>query len=218
MFKAAATMLALGLSSTVFASTGTGPDRDPIGEFADYKVDRNSSRTTSMIQSGTMKAEVTNFIPDHADGPSYEARIDYTFKIQMMGTRTGTEIVTVPEVYFTPEFMQDLRTNGSYVSDSFKVQHQGYADVRTMDGGVYPHCDKIRIYDVQSEIAATVPMINVARQLLGPTGQQPDGDFEDMEIIAHIKEGLPVLGAAKIDVSGLYQNMRVKAGADYERP
>lgn len=215
MFRSIATVLTICLSSISFGSTN--PDRDPIGENADYKIDRSSSRTSPMIQSGTMKASVTGYLPDHADGPSYAVKIDYTFKIQFMGTRTGSEIVSVPEVYFTPEFMQDLRANGEYVTDSFKVQHQGYADVRTMDGGIYPHCDKIRIYDVQTTAAALTPIIDVARQLLAHPGQ-PSNDFEDMEIIGHIKEGLPVLGAAKIDVSGIYQGRRVKAGADYERP
>ena len=207
-------VLALSLSGISFGNVN--PDRDPIGEVADYKVDRNSSRTTGMIQSGDMKAAVTSFQQDNPDGPSYDVKIDYTFKIQFMGTRTGTEMVNVPEAYFTPEFMQDLRTNGEYISDSFKVQHQGYADVRTMDGGVYPNCDKVRIYDVQT---AQIGIVGIARQMLVVSGDpSTDSDFEDMEIVAHIKEGLPVLGAAKIDVSGIYQGMRVKAGADYQRP
>lgn len=190
--------------------------RDPLGETADYKVDRNSSRTTSMIQSGTMNASVDSYDPDNADGASYAVKIDYTLKIQFMGTRSGTEMVTVPEEYFTPEFMEDLRANGSYSSESFKVEHLGYADVRTMDGGVYPNCDKVRIYDIDTSKGGK--FVDFAKMLLASGQQHFDGDFEDMEIIGHIKEGLPVLGAAKIDVSGIYQGMRVKAGADYQRP
>ena len=190
--------------------------RDPMGEVADYKIDRASARTTGMIQSGNMKAVVNSYLPDHADGPSYNVQIDYTLRIQFMGTRTGTQAVTVPETYFTPEFMQDLRASGEYISDSFKVQHMGYADARTLDGGVYPNCDKIRIYDVQTKSNG---LIRLADDILKASeGIEPTAGFEDMVIIAHIKDGLPVLGAAKIDVSGVYDGMRVKAGADYERP
>jgi hypothetical protein len=190
--------------------------RDPIGEVADYKVDRASARTSGLIQSGVMKAAVTTYQPDHADGPSYEMQIDYTFRIQFVGTRSGTEVVTVPEVYFTPEFMQELRDNGEYITDSFKVQHLGYADARNLDGGFYPNCDKIKIYDVQKPNNGLVRMADRLLKTGDPI--DPDAGFEDMVIVAHIKEGLPVLGAAKIDVSGVYDGMRVKAGSDYERP
>lgn len=207
-------VLALTLASTSYGSVSA--NRDPVGEVANYKVDRNSRRTTRMIQSGVMKAEVTTFQAGHPDGPAYEVTIDYSFKIQTMGTRTGTELVSVPEAYFTPEFLEDLRINGEYISDSFKVQHLGYADARTLDGGIYPHCDKIRIYDVQN---SELGVVGIARQMLdfGTEGSTVS-DFEDLEIFAHIKEGLPVLGAAKIDVSGKYQGMNVNAGSDYERP
>ncbi len=35
-----------------------------------------------------------------------------------------------------------------------------------------------------------------------------------MVILAYIKEGIPALGAAKLDVSGKYQGRDVKVGAD----
>lgn len=214
MLKFFGTMLALTLASASYGSEIV--NRDPVGEFADYTVDRNSSRTTGMIQRGVLKAAVTTFQPDHSDGPSYEVKIDYTFKIQFLGVRTGTELVSVPDVYFTPEFLADLRVNGEYISDSFKVQHLGFADVRTMDGGVYPNCDKIRIYDIKQE---GLGIIGIARQMLTFSNDPTTAsDFENMEILAHVKEGLPVLGAAKIDVSGIYQGMNVKAGSDYDRP
>ncbi len=209
--------LGLGILLAVFyANISFGQEvllRDPLGEVADYKVDRASARTTGMIQSGEMRAAVTTHEPNSA---SYDVQINYTFRIQFMGTRTGTEMVSVPEVYFTPEFMQDLRDNGEFISDEFKVQHLGYADARNLDGGVYPNCDKIKIYDVQTKSNG---LIRMADQLLRASEAiDPAAGFEDMVIVAHIKEGLPVLGAAKIDVSGLYDGMRVKAGSDYERP
>jgi len=213
-------LLGLGvLIALFFADLSFGQDfprRDPLGEVADYKVDRASARTSSMIQSGTMKAAVFGFHPDHADGPSYSVKIDYTLRIQFVGNRSGTEFVTAPESYFTPQFMQDLRANGEFISDSFKVQHLGFSDARTLDGGFYPNCDKVRIYDIQT---VENGLIRFAGQLLQSSDDhEPNVGFEDLVIVAHIKEGLPVLGAAKIDVSGKYEGARVKAGADYERP
>jgi hypothetical protein len=212
--------LSLCLLTTIFFSNTSFaeeiPARDPIGEMADYKVDRASARTSGMIQSGNMKAVVNSYQPDHPDGPSYNVQIDYTLRIQFLGTRTGTQVVTVPETYFSPEFMQDLRSNGEYISDSFKVQHLGYADARNMDGGVYSNCDKIKIYDVQK---IDNGLTRMADDILKASERiEPKAGIEDMVIVAHIKEGLPVLGAAKIDVSGVYDGVRVKAGADYERP
>lgn len=212
--------LSFGLLLVVlFSNTSNAQEilaRDPIGDVADYKVDRASARTSNMIQSGIMKAVVNAYQPDHADGPSYNVQIDYTFRIQFLGTRSGSKAVTVPEIYFTPEFMENLRVNGEYISDSFKVQHLGYADARNLDGGVYTNCDKIKIYDVQT---VNNGLVRMADEILRSSeGVETTADFEDVVITAHVKEGLPVLGAAKIDISGLYDGVRVKAGADYQRP
>ena len=42
--------------------------------------------------------------------------------------------------------------------------------------------------------------------------------IEDMVIVAHVAENVPVLGAVKIDMSGVYQGMDVKVGGDYFAP
>jgi hypothetical protein len=208
----------LAATGLVFLMSTAALARDPVGESADYKVDRNSARTSSMILSGSMTATVTQYMPDHPDGPAYEGKLDYLFKIQFMGNQEGTEYVNTPEEYFTPEFIARLRTDGTYESPQFKIRHQGYADARNLDGGFYPHCDKILIYDIKQEESAGFAAL--AKSLLGtrPNDPSPDDSIENLEIVAHVYQGVPVLGAVKLDVKGVYNGMNVKAGADYEAP
>ncbi len=194
---------------------GSVEDRDPVGESAYYKLDRTASRTSSLIQSGELTTHVTRALPDDGSGPAFEVNIDYTFRIQLLGTRTGTETVNVPAAYFTPEFMMNLRQTGHYESAKFKVDHEGYADAVTMDGHHYAHCDKVKIYDIQQGFDDG-GVIAVAKSLLDVGGAGPDDQIDNLVIHAQIFEGVPVLGAVKLDVSGRYSGMNVKAGADYQ--
>jgi hypothetical protein len=162
-----------------------------------------------------MDATVTMALPNHPDGPAYETSLDYDFVLQFIGRRQGNETMAVPAAYFTPEFMTELRRTGQYQTPQFKVRHRGYAHARNMDGNVYSNCDKIEIYDIQQ----ASPAADLARQLLRTDAGMPEfAEIEDLVILAHVKEGMPVLGAVKLDVSGVYEGVRVKAGADYEAP
>lgn len=191
--------------------------RDPVGETASYEVVQSSSRTSSMIQGGSMDTAITSFDRAHPDGPMYDLEIDWTLRLRLLGTKRGSRGVEVPEVYFTPEFMRDLRVNGEYAGPTFRVRHLGFADVRNADGASYANCDKILIYDIEE--SANEALIDVARNfLVFEDGVAASDDIEDLEITAHIKEGVPVLGAVRIDITGKYQGQRVKAGADYETP
>ena len=91
----------------------------------------------------------------------------------------------------TPEFLEELRQNGTYVGPDFKIDHLGYEDADNMDGAFYPHCDKLRIYDIPDS---------------------SPNDITDMEIIADVSYGIPVLGAVKMDITGKYRGQRIKVG------
>ena len=212
-------------SALVFGTTAAY-GRNPVGEVANYKLDKNSARTSSMIKSGTMETKVTKAIPDAAEGPSYETAISYDFDIQFVGRQKGTELVAVEEEFFTEEFLQKLRTDGAYEGPDFKIKHEGYADARNLDGKFYPRCDKLLFYDIKTDkedrSGSSSPVINLALALLSSTadayGIDPRADIEDLKIRAHVAFGIPVLGAAKIDMSGKSSGMNVKAGADYVSP
>ena len=78
-----------------------------------------------------------------------------------------------------------------------------------MNGTTYENCDKILIYDVNTETAP-----DFVQLLLGYDNLSTEGEIENLEIRAHVYEGIPVLGAVKIDVEGDTSGMHVFAGAD----
>lgn len=215
---AVAAAMAAGFSTLASAES-------PVGDFAHYDLDRNPSRTTSMIMAGKFDVTVDAYIPDHQDGPSYESSLEYDFNVQMVGRKKGSEKMMVPADYFEPDFLQNLRDTGRYDGAGFKVRHEGYMDARNMDGSLYSHCDKILIYDIEttamqcSVAGEAAGFINIARDLIRMAAQSQlgvTGDVEDLQVRAAIYPGVPVLGAVKLDVSGIVSGFRFKAGADYK--
>jgi hypothetical protein len=190
--------------------------RDPVGETAAYQLDKNAARTTGLIQSGSALAKVTEFLPDHESGPSYNISLDYDFVVQFYGRQNGTTKWEFPQEFFKPEFMQKLRETGTFETADYKIRHEGYADVRNMDGGVYPHCDKILIYDIK------IPELRLLSSILyAASGYSPSAatnpPIENLKIRGHMFNGVPVLGAVKLDLSGVVQGINAKAGFDYKR-
>lgn len=201
------------ISWSFISSIASAYERNPVGESANFQLDKASTRTSSLIQQGTITTRVDQYLPDHQDGPSYEASLDYDLTIRFGGRQQGTRKMPLPQAYFTAEFLANLRANGQYESPQFKVQHLGYADVRNLDGKVYENCDKIRIYDVKSP--EMMPFAQIGADILQlATG----GMIDDLVIVAHIKDGEPVLGAVKLDITGKYNGIAIKAGADYVHP
>ena len=204
-----------GLVMSVSLGLQAAP-RDPIGEKAPYQLDRNGSRTTSMVTAGVALASVTEFLPDHEQGPSYNVNLDYDITVQFYGRQTGSAKWAFAADFFDSEFMARLRESGTYETPDYKIRHEGFADVRNLDGSVYPNCDKILIYDVK------IPDKYKLEQIIyGAAGFNPvamgNPPVEDLQIRAHIFTGVPVLSAVKLDLSGVVQGMPAKAGFDYKR-
>jgi len=192
------------------------PTRDPIGERANYQLDRNSQRTSSIVRSGSFVTRVADYLPDAEEGPAYNVVLDYDFNISLIGRRQGSQVVEVPAEYFTPEFLEKLRTDKDYEAPKFKIRHEGMANVRNMDGRSYDNCDTILIYDIK-DVRAT-PLATMLASLAGYAEPMPAASIENLQIRAHIKYGIPVLGAVKIDISGKYNGVSIKVGADYQVP
>lgn len=195
------------------------PHRDPVGERANYMLDKNASRTSGMVVSGKASGYVDEFLPNHPDGPSYSVKLDYEFVVSLMGTYKGSMKMVFADEFFSPAFMQELRKTGYYESPEFKIKYEGRADARNLDGGFYPQCDKIFIYDIKISPAfrlkvAHAPIgksIKGRKKRAGPT-------IENLQIHAHIFEGVPAIGAVKLDLSGKVQGVATKAGFDYKKP
>ncbi len=196
------------------ASVATAQARDPVGERADYVLDRAASRTSSMVVEGALTAHVDSFDEGAA---AYNSSIDYAFKIRFLGWQRGTQGLAVDAAYFTPEFMVALRESGEYRGEKFDVRWLGYVNARTMEGGNYPHCDEILIYNIDQGFEGSFAQI--ARNLIAnAAGAQPTDTIDDLTIRAAIFQGVPVLGAVKLDITGKYNGTNIKAGADYDAP
>jgi hypothetical protein len=179
-----------------------------VGQPAHDTLDTDPARTSSLIQSGTIDAEVTKLIQD-VQQEAYEVKLDYHFQIEFMGNQDGTKTTNIDATYFTPEFLENLRKTGSYVGPNFKAKHLGYEDAKNLDGKFYPHCDKIELYDIKQSSGLGA----LGRTLLAAPAR---ADIKDLKIFGHIYEGVPVIGAVKLDASGNYDGMDIKAGGDYE--
>jgi hypothetical protein len=198
-------LVALGSAGSLVA----GP-RDPSGESASYTLDHDSARTSSEIESGTMTATVGAHT-DGTDGPAYDVDVNYDFDIVFVGKESGTKTVGVPDEYFTPEFAARLRATGHYESPKFKIDYLGQENATTLDGHTYPGCDRIKIYDIKD----TAPVRAIAAAML----RVPQlSSIENLVILGDIYQGVPVLGAVKLDVSGDYEGMHLIAGGDYVAP
>lgn len=215
--------------STAVRADDEPKQRDPIGETAHYKLDKNSKRTSSLIKSGIMDAEVKEKITDEQNGDQFNNNIKYDIDVKFIGRKQGENMVQVPAAYYTPEFMEDLRKNGTYEHPKFKAKHEGFADAKNMDGKEYKNCDKIFMYDIdtsagldgsQGLIALAKPLIDSA--IAGLVAQYGPGilanEIEDLEIRATVHTDVPVLGAAKLDISGSVSGISFIAGADYLVP
>ena len=204
------------LLTTSFAHVSAA-SRDPLGERAPYQLDKSRARTTSMIESGSADAVVTEYLPNHERGPSYNVDLNYDFVVQFYGHQKGTSKWAFSKEFFEPGFMENLRATGSYVTPDYKIRHEGYADAQNKDGVLYPHCDVILIYDVViPEGKNAISSILEAAAGMNPNAKG-NPQIEDLKIRAHIFAATPVLGAVKLDLSGVTQGMNVKAGFDYHK-
>src|SRR5690606_33865088 len=107
--------------------------RDPISEKAQYKVDLDRRRTSSMIKGGSFDALVAG--PSVSVENSYQVDLNYKFRIFLQGTTEGTEQIDIDAEYFTEEFLVSLRDQQEYQGQKFKVRHLGFGNARNLDGG-----------------------------------------------------------------------------------
>ena len=207
--------LSASLLTLVFATSSFA--RDPSGEKAFYKLDRSRARTSAMVKSGQLEISVANRV-----GDAYPTTIDYEFSVLLGGDYKGKEVSNVHEAYFTPAFMERLRAEKEIITDSYKVKYLGRGDARTLKGRVYSQCDKVLIYDLdvekQQELselirAVLVPAISAQHaELLETKGVQ----VEDAKLLVHVHVDVPALGLVKVDMEGIVQGLRGKAGFDYD--
>ncbi len=182
------------------SANGWAQDRNPVGEHAFYRIDRNRDRTSSIVSGGEMTARVLG--GSHEQG-EYQVRIDYQIDTYVNGRNKGSEELMLPAKYFSEEFLLQLRRDKYYEVEQFKIRHLGFQDARNMDGRFYPGCDILYFYDLRN------------KQLAALLADMIDPEMDDINITALVKPAVPVLGAVKLDIRGKYKGSSFKAGADY---
>ena len=209
----APTLATLALASMI-ATVGHAfnAERNPVGEQAKYILDNNGNRTTSMIRSGSATAVVTARLPD---AKAYNVKVAYDMMIDFVGRKSGEKDCATPECFFKSSLMEELRQKKTMQLPFFKLTHQGYADIRNKDGKTYSNTDKILISDIkhapESDLYGLLEMSFM--QAMAVTGAT-QAEIQDLKILVHYTTAVPVLGAAKIDMSGKASGHAFKAGFD----
>lgn len=182
----------------------------PLGEEANYRIDKNAKRTSSMIQKGTALATVPEYLEKTPNGPSFRVDLAYDFDLGFWGKYNGTQSTVIEEEFFRESFLEEIRQKGSYQGKYFNAKHNGYADAKNLDGKFYPHCDLLLLTDLKKPEDLWLVQDGFTSPL-----KRRRGELKDMKLLLHISAEVPVLWAAKLDLSGNYQGMPVKAGGDY---
>lgn len=202
------------LSAVLLFGLSAQAERNPVGEKVKYKLDNSRARTTSMIKKGWFTAEVTEYLPDAANGPAFNTKLTYDLTISWVGRKVGTKELEAPEQYFRPEFLEQLRSSKTMDLGTFKVAHKGFATVSTMNGKRYRNCDKILIHDIKNDPAEWSGFVRAAVHQITQVTGVAETEIKNLKILAHVKSGIAVLGAVKIDISGQASGFDFKAGFD----
>ena len=179
-------------------------------ETAFYELDRSSDRTTGMVRDGALQVNVSDYIPDHEDGPAYRSNFDFELETSIAGRQRGHETIMLVEQYFSEEFWQELCQNKSIETPSFKVDHLAIENVTIGSGQFFEGCDKVLFYDIQTEGSSF--LFSFFNSL---TGYESKG-LDDMKFTAYICDDVPAWGAAKLDITGKSRGFRFKLGFDYK--
>lgn len=193
--------------------------RNPVGETANYELDRNRKRTSGVIVEGSSLATALREIKDDKDKKFYEINVHYKMRIVLLGSKEGDQPLIFPEIYFDEEFMLALRLKKQYEAKQFKVQHLGITNTQTKQGILYKDCDRIKLTDIKVPVSTTfADLISTlkksAQRLTKATATKP----ENVVIDVLISPKVPVIGAVKIDIAGNVEGMYFSAGFDYLKP
>ncbi|MCB0422199.1 MAG: hypothetical protein KDD61_14470 [Bdellovibrionales bacterium] len=212
----------LAIVSIAICSTITIYAKDLVGESASYELDRSRQRTTGMIKRGEVDAMVADFLPNDPNGPSYLVNLRYDLKVSFVGNKQGELGLSATQDFFTPEFLERLRNEKEISEPKFKIRHIGFGDAQLKGGHSYPSCDIVEIYDIDTTQANSFNILGLAYSILQEAAIQAGpgaaAEIEDMMIKAYVCANIPVIGAAKIDMTGKTSGYNFKAGFDYVVP
>lgn len=163
-----------------------------IDEQAFYKVNKDPRRTSSIIKAGELILSL-DFMHDMQ---TYVLNLDYTINTDMMGLIKKQKKLYLPVEYFEEKFLIDLKQNGFYQTDKIKAKYLGQSTVKNMDGTIYENCDVIFLYDLNLES----DILNQPTKL--------------KFLIIYLSQGVPVIGASRLDVRENLLGLLVNIGFD----
>ncbi len=211
-------MIRTFISAVLFTSSLSAVFANPVGEKANYVLDKSSGRTSGMVASGTAAALVKDAQPNHPSGPSYSIDLSFDVMIKLHGREQGTTNWVVPESFFTPKFMEDLRATGHFESQDYKMKYEGRADTQTVDGTKYVGCDKVLFYDVKLPPDSELRFLVAAAMGRDSDEIEVETAIQNLELRAHMYPGIPALRAVKLDLAVKSQGANLKFGFDYKKP
>jgi hypothetical protein len=196
--------------------------RDPMGELANFYLDKDSARTSSMVTAGTIVSSVDDKTVNPNTGEiKYVVNFNYDITLKVLGNFADYFAMSLPDSFFTPAFMEKLRTEGAYNSPDFKIRHEGRKDVQTLDGTRYAQTDVVMVSDIKFDSFRNPE--GLVRLLAASAGLDPLNfsvekglPMTDLKIRMYIYPNIPALGAVKMDLTGKIQGIPTKSGFDYK--
>jgi hypothetical protein len=176
-------------------------------DFAQYRVVKDSKRTSGIIHSGMLRVDVERRTSD-----SLPTTVTYRLQVKFYGDFAGKQSIMIPKEYFTKAFLQELRVSKVFKGENFTVKHMGFGKTKDYHGKIYENCDLLYFFDIKT----------VGRHYYKyPTRHRNGGrvirinqEIKNPRILAHIKYGLPVIGAVSLDMKGKFMGINGKIGAD----
>ena len=149
--------------------------------------------------------------------------MDYNLRVSFVGNKKGSVELNAPEEFFTEGFMERLKSEGTIVTPKFSVKYLGKGDAKNMDQKVYPDSEIIEIYDIDTVTSSAFSFLGLAYSFIQEVAissmnvqtSANDTQIEDLVIRAYVHESVPVIGAAKVDLTGKTSGYNFKAGFDY---
>jgi len=175
-----------------------------VGETALYLLNRENS--SSVIKSGSIITEIKSY---DQDLHTYDVHSTCDFKIQFRGDLKGTMLTTLTGGLFDGSLLEQLRSAGSYETENFKIKHLGFERVVTPQGYSYENTDKIYVYDIN--------LPDEELECLGSSllPQAEPMNVQNLTVTFWITPEIPVLGLARVYITGRTSGVNFKAGLDY---
>lgn len=196
---------AFALCSNLFAVSHT------IGDSVSYV--RNSKRTSKKV----MRAEGKLTVIETPRGYSCNGTtIEMAYKISVLikGKQEGSIGLCVPNSLLDPNFygllarIDEVRSYGA-----FKLSHDGMTSATSASGIVYGNCHELFSNHIDDHFKATT---SEHAQVLWVTNSGSIERVDNIEVKFKAADGVKVLGAVTVDVSGVSGGTSFEVGFDME--